>query len=65
MLKKWLRLNWFELKFVYLPEKETMTQDERWIARYKEVVGYIETNQRNVMNESGMKPKRVGMNRGV
>ena len=24
-----------------------MTQDERWIAKYKEVIGFIETNQRN------------------
>ncbi len=24
-----------------------MTQDERWIARYNEVVGFIETNHRN------------------
>ncbi len=25
----------------------SMTQDERWIARYNEVVGFIETNHRN------------------
>ena len=24
-----------------------MTQDERWIAKYKEVIDFIETNQRN------------------
>ena len=24
-----------------------MTQDERWMARYKEVVSFIETNHRN------------------
>lgn len=24
-----------------------MTQDEKWLARYKEVVCFIETNQRN------------------
>ena len=24
-----------------------MTQDEKWIIRYKEVVGFIETNHRN------------------
>ena len=24
-----------------------MTQDERWIARYKEVVAFVETNKRN------------------
>ena len=24
-----------------------MTQDERWIARYKEVIDFIETNHRN------------------
>ena len=24
-----------------------MTQDEKWIVRYKEVVGFIETNHRN------------------
>lgn len=50
---------------VYLPKKETMTQDERWIVRYKEVVGFIETNQRKAMNASGMKPERVSMNRDV
>lgn len=26
---------------------EVMTQDERWMARYNEVVTFIETNQRN------------------
>ena len=26
---------------------EVMTQDERWMARYNEVIGFIETNQRN------------------
>lgn len=25
----------------------TMTQDERWMERYKEVTGFIETNHRN------------------
>ncbi len=24
-----------------------MTQEERWMTRYKEVIGFIETNQRN------------------
>ena len=24
-----------------------MTQDERWIAKYNEVIGFIETNHRN------------------
>ena len=24
-----------------------MTQDEKWIAKYKEVIDFIETNQRN------------------
>lgn len=28
-------------------KKKHMTQDERWLARYKEVVGFIENNHRN------------------
>lgn len=28
-------------------KENEMTQDERWQARYKEVVGFIETNKRN------------------
>ena len=27
--------------------KKTMTQEERWLTRYKEVVSFIETNHRN------------------
>ena len=27
--------------------KKSMTQDEKWIARYNEVVTFIETNKRN------------------
>ena len=27
--------------------QETMTQDEKWISRYNEVVAFIESNKRN------------------
>ena len=27
--------------------KKTMTQEERWMTRYKEIVSFIETNRRN------------------
>ncbi len=30
-----------------LTTKDTMTQDERWKARYNEVIDFIETNHRN------------------
>ena len=36
-----LRLNTIEL------EESEMTQDERWLAKYKEVMDFIETNHRN------------------
>ena len=26
---------------------KVMTQDEKWIVKYQEVIGFIETNQRN------------------
>ena len=33
-----------------------MTQEERWLKRYEEVVGFIETN---ALNAGKMKPERV------
>ena len=30
-----------------ISKKYIMTQDEKWIVRYKEVVGFIEANHRN------------------
>jgi len=30
-----------------LNDKSVMTQDERWLARYNEVMGFLEENHRN------------------
>ena len=32
---------------IELVEEKTMTQDERWLVRYKEVMGFLEENHRN------------------
>ena len=44
-----------------------MTQDERWIAKYNEVVSFIETNKRNpsryVAEERGLYFNRIKHNR--
>ncbi len=31
----------------FIPKRKPMTQDERWLARYNEVVKFIEANKRN------------------
>ena len=36
-----------ELRNQGITERRTMTQNERWIARYNEVVTFVETNKRN------------------
>jgi len=49
-----------------------VTQDERWLARYEEVMGFVETNHRNPskhrIEEHGMlnwlKANRKAMNAG-
>ena len=49
-----------------------MTQDERWLGRYEEVMGFVETNHRNPskhrIEEHGMlnwlKANRKAMNAG-
>lgn len=54
-------------------ENGAMTQDERWQARYKEVVGFIETNHRNPSKYEGaervlvnwVKQQRKLMNSGL
>lgn len=33
--------------------QETMTQDEKWISRYNEVVAFIESNKRNPSKYDG------------
>ena len=44
-----------------------MTQDEKWLAKYKEVIDFIETNQRNPSKYrkiEGMLPKLMKMVEG-